>query len=47
LSDEWPDHDKSFNVWIFFGKKQVGTWIWRSKKKAEEKAAEDAYEKLK
>lgn len=47
LFEEWLDHEKKFTVGIFLWNKQVGTWIWTSKKKAQEEAAHDAYIKLK
>ena len=39
LSESWPDHNKNFEVAIFYWEKQI--WIWKgsSKKKAEEAAA--------
>lgn len=46
LEEEWPDHNKTFEVWIFFASKLMWTWVWKSKKRAEEKAAEKAYLKL-
>jgi len=46
LLESGPDHNKTFTVWIYLWDKQVGEWIWSSKKKAQEKAAEDAYLKL-
>lgn len=45
LLEEWPDHDKNFKVWIYLWDKLIGTWTWSSKKKAQEQAAKDAYEK--
>jgi ribonuclease III len=46
LQEEWLDHDKKFTVWIYFWEKLMWTWLWTSKKKAQEKAAEDAYLKI-
>jgi dsRNA-specific ribonuclease len=46
LNEKWPDHDKKFEVWIFFDEQMIWIWTGSSKKKAEEKAAEDAYNKL-
>lgn len=46
ISEEWLDHDKVFTVWIYFKEDLKGIWKWSSKKKAQEKAAEDAYIKL-
>jgi len=46
ISEEWLDHDKIFEVWIYFNWEIKWTWNWTSKKKAQEKAAENAYLKL-
>lgn len=46
LSEVWLDHDKVFKVWIYFWEEVKWTWTWSSKKKAQEKAAENAYLKL-
>lgn len=46
LKEEWLDHEKDFTVWIFFWKELMWTWNGSSKKKAQEKAAYDAYLKL-
>lgn len=46
LSDSGPDHDKSFSVWVFLDTQEIGRWEGSSKKKAQEKAAENAYKKL-
>ncbi len=46
ISEEWLDHDKIFTVWIYFAQDLKWIWIWSSKKKAQEKAAMDAYFKL-
>lgn len=46
LKEEWPDHNKNFEVWIFLEEKQVWIWFGSSKKKAQEAAAKDAYEKM-
>jgi len=43
LEDEWPDHNKSFLVWAYAWEKLIGKWRWTSKKKAQEQAAENAY----
>lgn len=45
-SEEWPDHDKTFEVWVYLNDKHVWTWKWSSKKKAQESAANDWYNKL-
>lgn len=46
ISDFGPDHDKLFEVWVYLDEKEFWTWKWSSKKKAQEKAAENAYLKL-
>lgn len=46
ISEEWLDHDKIFTVWIYFWEKLMWIWLWSSKKKAQEKAAENAYLEL-
>lgn len=46
ISEEGLDHDKIFTVWIYFKEELKWTWKGSSKKKAQEKAAEDAYIKL-
>lgn len=46
IHEEWLDHDKKFTIWIYFWEQLKWTWIWTSKKKAQEKAAMDAYLKL-
>lgn len=43
ISDDGPDHNKVFEVWVYIWKKLVGTGKWSSKKKAQENAAENAY----
>jgi len=43
LSDTGPDHDKSYLVGVFLKKEKIWEWMWSSKKKAQEKAAENAY----
>ncbi|MDD3144666.1 MAG: ribonuclease III [Candidatus Gracilibacteria bacterium] len=46
ISEEGLDHDKIFTVGIYFKEELKGTGKGSSKKKAQEKAAEDAYIKL-
>jgi len=46
LSEQWPDHNKTFQVWAYIWEKQVWEWTWTSKKKAQEQAAKNAYLKL-
>ncbi len=43
LAEDWPDHNKNFTVWVYMDKKLLWKWQWSSKKKAEESAAENAY----
>ncbi|MDD2515713.1 MAG: ribonuclease III [Candidatus Gracilibacteria bacterium] len=46
LRDFGEDHDKTYIIGAFVGDKQVGTGEGSSKKKAQQKAAENAIEKL-
>ncbi len=46
LEEEGPDHNKSFLVWVFLGKNKIGEGSGSSKKKSQEKAAENAYKQL-
>jgi len=46
LEDSWPDHDKNFLVWAYIADKKIWEWTGTSKKKAQEKAAENAYLKI-
>lgn len=46
MNEEWLDHKKIFEVWIYFWEKLIWIWLWSSKKKAQEKAAENWYLKL-
>ena len=46
ISESWPDHDKNFVVWVFLKEKLIWKGEWTSKKKAQEKAAENGYNKL-
>lgn len=46
LDESGPDHNKNFIVGVFLQEKQVGTGEGSSKKKAQEKAAEDGYKKM-
>lgn len=43
ISDEGPDHNKVFEVWVYLGSSLVGVGKWSSKKKAQENAAENAF----
>jgi len=46
LFEKWPDHDKIFEVAVMIWKKQAWIWFGTSKKKAQEKSAENAYNTL-
>lgn len=46
LSEEWPDHNKSFVVWVYLWDKKVWEGKWSSKKKAQEQAATTWYENI-
>jgi len=46
ISEDGPDHEKEFICWVYMWEKLLWKWLWRSKKKAQESAAEDAYKKL-
>jgi len=46
IFEEWPDHDKNFEVWVYLGDKLFWEWKWSSKKKWQEDAAKIAYNKL-
>lgn len=43
LQDLWPDHEKEFHIWVYIWTKKIWEWTGTSKKKAQEKAAENAY----
>ena len=45
LKEEGPEHLRTFTVAAMFGDKSIGTGSGRSKKEAEEAAAENAFEK--
>jgi ribonuclease-3 len=47
LNESWLDHDKTFEVWVFIWDKLIWNWIWTSKKKAQEKAAENWFNNIK
>ena len=42
ISEEGPDHDKTFTVSVFSGKTSIGCGTGKTKKEAEQSAAEDA-----
>ena len=46
LSEDWPDHDKNFEVAVLLEWKQAWVWTWTSKKKAQESAATDAHNNM-
>ena len=46
LNESWPDHNKTFEVWVFIWEKMIDTWKGSSKKKAQEDAAYNAYNKI-
>ena len=46
LDEEWPDHSKLFTVGVYMRDVLLWKWQWTSKKKAEENAAENAYNSL-
>ncbi len=46
ISEFGLDHDKTFEVWIFLWEKLIWKWTWSSKKKAQEKAAEDWFNNI-
>jgi len=46
LEDIWPDHDKTYTVWVYIWSKHIWIWKWSSKKKAQEAAAENAYQQF-
>jgi len=43
---EGPDHDKTFQVRVYFGKRELGHGEGKSKKEAEQAAARDALRRL-
>ncbi len=47
LSETWLDHEKTFEVWVYLWDKIAWIWIWSSKKKAQEKAAENWFNNIK
>ena len=46
ISESWLDHNKTFKVWVYLDKKLIWKWIWTSKKKAQEKAAESWFNSI-
>jgi ribonuclease III len=47
LSEEGPDHDKTFRAGVYFKEKLMGTGQGKNKKEAEQKAAYDALKQIK
>lgn len=47
LKEEGPDHDRTFTVEVLIGESSKGIGSGKTKKAAEQSAAEEAYEKLK
>ena len=46
IEDEGPDHDKTFYATVFVGERELGFGEGRSKKAAEQLAAEEACDTL-
>ncbi len=47
LAEHWPDHSKMYTMWVFMNETHLGSGEGSSKKKWQEKAAEEAYLSLK
>jgi len=47
LNESWLDHDKIFEVWVYLWEKLAWKGMWSSKKKAQEKAAENWFNNIK
>lgn len=47
LDESGLDHDKTFNIWVYLNDKMIWKGQWSSKKKAQEKAAEDWFNNIK
>lgn len=47
MSEDGPDHNKTFTIAVFIGNKQIGCGTGRTKKAAEQEAASKAISKLK
>lgn len=47
ISESWLDHDKTFEVWVYLWENMIWKWVWSSKKKAQEKAAQDWFNNIK
>ena len=46
ITESGPDHDKNFLVGVYLKTEKIGEWSGTSKKKAQESAAENAYQIL-
>lgn len=46
VSESGLDHEKNYNIWVYFNNKKIWEWTWSSKKKAQKNAAENALENL-
>ncbi len=46
ISEKGPPHDRTFEVEVYFNSQALGTGIGKSKKEAEQKAAQDALNKV-
>lgn len=46
VKEEGPEHDKTFTVELFFNDKKIGDGVGKSKKQAEQHAAQNALENL-
>ena len=46
LQERGPDHQKEFTATVHLGGEPMGTGIGRSKKEAEQRAAEEAYARI-
>ena len=47
IAQEGPEHDKIFTMQVKAGNKVLATGIGKNKKKAEQDAAKNAYERIK
>ena len=46
IKEEGPEHDKTFEVEVYFNSKKIGNGVGKNKKQAEQNAAKTALEKL-
>ena len=42
LDEFWPDHEKTFTVWILLNEVCIWVWIWLNKQNAQDQAANNA-----